>query len=1109
MAPPLPTTTPLPPSSVHGEADEDDRNHNDEYDEDDDDEGEDEDDNWSRQVASESVRGGDSHPPTIRISDFNDTNRNHNHNHSNSNRNDHHHHNSNNNNEDEHVGGAAARMATATEDSGVALTPQQPPELTLKEKLVLRERQRRIETERARLKRQFALSSSSSADAEEGLPRMNQDEIFTTATMNARAATAAVDGAGIGIGGEEHTHNQTTEQEEIEDRGGRPTIHSMEDEETLGGESTRAHQDEEESTEDSKNRKLGFNMERFLRNSDSFHPELETTLEHNIMNGNHRTDGGETSTTSAVAAAAEQPGVVMERFMNEPMVVSDSVHSRTDDVIPRLSSGDNKNNDDDDRMEETHLLMTQQDNEVIMSGVEIEEIVTTTTYVREPHRSVSFDIDGGGAGVINGLPVSSVSTSRNPMVDMMGASTFAVSGSQASFGDDTGAMASNASEVSELYVPPEEGFDDEQPLQNNPLTYSASMEMQVDVTSSHGDALSHASDEPRVLRLTEADMQEMASIDDASIGNAPPSDRDQEEILSEIAELVDFSGHGGDRPMVGDTNVSQDTPTTAVESASQLSGHASQRSAHVGATSVVSATSVDNMDGYRTFSDHQSVSGEIDGMPLASDPSRYLQSPGAVSVTVNPPSERGGDEDVDDESPLRDVDGIIMPNDHDHAVQLYFEERIDQVPELPFGSTTKSGLLHGPLNMMHDDSGLVNRVRHHNANHASHSVDESLDSENVVVEGFDFDKNAPQSPFGRGARFADSLRALPGDPQSPYSDQLCMSPLNSDSTRIFSLGTNDYGALNANSDAFHAVQDQITNSNIPSVSLLSKADEEVPLLSTRSGPKAATQNNFPEKVASMDQRPNPNFLGGSMLATAQAGMGQSEREPNAYHSKGILARGKDQREFHVFSFRRCTHELTLRQIILAFSDRQIALFITVAIEIPLMLMIVGGSDAICQQLGRKRQQLLLGFLPVINAVSGNVGLQASTLTYQYISLPSVTIETYKNWMKREVGASAFLGLGIGAALGLVSYVASGFDVAFSVTMFAAQFMSIVIAGIAGVTTPLAVGYAWKQNSATWQGSIITAVQDIVGGVAVLVMASRILAFQARDVELPVTDRCFD
>jgi hypothetical protein len=48
--------------------------------------------------------------------------------------------------------------ATATPSS--LLGPPSRPELSLKEKLVVRERQRRIETERARLKRQFALMTT-------------------------------------------------------------------------------------------------------------------------------------------------------------------------------------------------------------------------------------------------------------------------------------------------------------------------------------------------------------------------------------------------------------------------------------------------------------------------------------------------------------------------------------------------------------------------------------------------------------------------------------------------------------------------------------------------------------------------------------------------------------------------------------------------------------------------------------------------------------------------------------------------------------------------------------------------------------------------------------
>ena len=78
----------------------------------------------------------------------------------------------------------------------------------------------------------------------------------------------------------------------------------------------------------------------------------------------------------------------------------------------------------------------------------------------------------------------------------------------------------------------------------------------VDLESEMG---STTHEEPRVLRLTEADMEEMAAIEEASIGNAPPSERDD---LSEVGDLAGFATYANPSHSVQ----SQDTPTTAMDS---------------------------------------------------------------------------------------------------------------------------------------------------------------------------------------------------------------------------------------------------------------------------------------------------------------------------------------------------------------------------------------------------------------------------------------------------------------------------------------------------------------------------------------------------------------
>lgn len=93
----------------------------------------------------------------------------------------------------------------------------------------------------------------------------------------------------------------------------------------------------------------------------------------------------------------------------------------------------------------------------------------------------------------------------------------------------------------------------------------------------------------------------------------------------------------------------------------------------------------------------------------------------------------------------------------------------------------------------------------------------------------------------------------------------------------------------------------------------------------------------------------------------------------------------------------------------AFPERFLALGVTLIFEIPVLLMVSGGSDRLCSLIGRTKYQLLIGFLPLSSAISGNVGLQSSTLTTRAISHRQVRVENYASWLLKEIGAAFYLG----------------------------------------------------------------------------------------------------
>jgi len=452
--------------------------------------------------------------------------------------------------------------------------PSSQPELSLKEKLVLRERQRRIETERARLKQQFALSNA----------------IVSEASIEEEASASVAD--------------------------------------TLGEESIVAHPDEESMDQ----AVLGFNMERFLRSSDSFNPQLEPTDEMNPTEG----------------------GVLMERFLNAPVVVENAE----------------------------------------VGGVQ---------------RSVSFDVNER----------HSVSEEEPPTVPA----------SLQSFGEDiNGSVDANAS----IQVQADEE-DVAQPLTPIPST---------DIHESTASEIGSSSTEPRVLGLTEADMQEMAAIDGASIGNAPPSER-EEDILSEVGELADFGGPAG---MAG--NFSQDTPTTAQESASLISGNQSAPPA--------SATSSDREQPVDQHS--------IDEIPTPSASSHLPISPGASAndiVTANPPSDIARDDITAPEDFRQDVSEVPQPT-------LEVDNLIGTLPDDSEGRPSNEGIVNRTLR-----PGMV-KVKPPPLTAAQTNTAAPAPSPPVVVEGFDYDKNQTIMPRS-GLDFSDSYRDLPDDGWAPMG-QVHVSP---------------------------------------------------------------------------------------------------------------------------------------------------------------------------------------------------------------------------------------------------------------------------------------------------------------------------------------------
>jgi len=190
----------------------------------------------------------------------------------------------------------------------------------------------------------------------------------------------------------------------------------------------------------------------------------------------------------------------------------------------------------------------------------------------------------------------------------------------------------------------------------------------------------------------------------------------------------------------------------------------------------------------------------------------------------------------------------------------------------------------------------------------------------------------------------------------------------------------------------------------------------------------------------------------------------------------------------------------------AFPERFAALIVTLIVEIPVLLIISGGSNQLCGMIGRSRYQLLMAFLPLSSAISGNCGLQASTLATRAVSHNQVRRDNYAAWLLSEMQVATYLGFGISTIISLLAYHSSFYDWPFAVTIFVANFVSVVTAGFTGTLAPLIFTFIFKRDSGKWGGPLETAIQDIVGSFCMVVLSYRLLVWLGPN-EISADDVC--
>jgi magnesium transporter len=122
--------------------------------------------------------------------------------------------------------------------------------------------------------------------------------------------------------------------------------------------------------------------------------------------------------------------------------------------------------------------------------------------------------------------------------------------------------------------------------------------------------------------------------------------------------------------------------------------------------------------------------------------------------------------------------------------------------------------------------------------------------------------------------------------------------------------------------------------------------------------------------------------------------------------------------------------------------------------------------------------LLASFMPVISAVSGNVGLQAAAIVVRGLDTGHISIEGWAHALRREVVTALVIAAAVGSMVTIVATTWSH-RVLFGLVVGGAMICAVLTAGVLGTVIPL-VSKRLGFDPATTAGPFETALQDVIG-----------------------------
>ena len=138
----------------------------------------------------------------------------------------------------------------------------------------------------------------------------------------------------------------------------------------------------------------------------------------------------------------------------------------------------------------------------------------------------------------------------------------------------------------------------------------------------------------------------------------------------------------------------------------------------------------------------------------------------------------------------------------------------------------------------------------------------------------------------------------------------------------------------------------------------------------------------------------------------------------------------------------------------------------------------------------KKIILLASFMPVISAISGNVGLQAAAIIVRGLDTGHVSITNVWKPVIKELTTSVIMAVVCGLVLGLVGVIWSR-HIPFGIVIGGAMTCSMLTAGFMGTVIPM-LSKKFGFDPAATAGPFETAFQDVIGFAVFLWLASLLL-----------------